>query len=142
MSSYNQTKKIMEELSMKVSTSSVQSKKLFVVMLEGTDKEFEELKSLGAVEIENKDILLNFASFFPNITSEDYLNENIKTINRFIQTGGSTNNQYIVADSVITESDVVKLPEETEEIVLKERGIVTPLARDLAKKRGIKIIKS
>jgi len=48
---------------------------------------------------------------------------------------------YVSTGSVVTESDVVKLCDETREIVLKERAMITTLAKDLAKKRGIKVVR-
>jgi len=142
MNSYNQTRKIMEELGMKVNTgSSTQNRKVFVVLLEGTDSEFDELKRLGAIEIENTDMLLKFPGLLTDIKRESDLGKNIKPEGNSIYTNSVCKGQYISSSSVITERDVDKLPEETKEIVLKERGIITPLARDLAKKRGIKVVK-
>lgn len=142
MNSYNQTRKIMEELGMKVNTaSSTQNRKVFVVVLEGTDSEFDELKRLGAVEVENTDILSKLPGLLTDIKRESDLGKNIKLESNFIYTNSVYKSQYISSSSVVTERDVDKLPEETKEIVLKERGIITPLARDLAKKRGIKVVK-
>ncbi|QUH19756.1 hypothetical protein [Alkaliphilus sp. B6464] len=142
MNSYNQTRKIMEELGMKVNTvSSTQNRKVFVVVLEGTDSEFDELKRLGAVEVENMDILSKLPSLLTDIKRESDLGKNIKLESNSIYTNSVCKSQYISSSSVITERDVDKLPEETKEIVLRERGIITPLARDLAKKRGIKVVK-
>lgn len=142
MSSYNQTRKIMEELGMKVNTaSSTQNRKVFVVVLEGTDSEFDELKRLGAVEIENTDISSKLPSLLTDIKRESDLGKNIKLESNSIYTNSVCKSQYISSSSVITERDVDKLPGETKEIVLNKRGIITPLARDLAKKRGIKVVK-
>ncbi len=140
MDSYNQTKKIMEELDMKInSVSSTESKKVFIVILEGTETEFEELRRLGAIEIENKNALLKLNNRVSSIKNRDCFPQKINLESKLISDYKENNKKYVDAGSVLTESDVAKLPNEVNEIILKERGMITPLARDLAKKRGIKI---
>lgn len=141
MSSYNQTRKIMEELKLKMKpVSSTPNKKVFVVVLEGTESEFEEIRRLGGIEIEDTNILSKLPSISTNIESTSCLDN--RKINHTDGSNNCTNNSIFVSTgSVITESDVAKLSGETKEIVLKDRGIITPLARDLAKKLGIKVVR-
>jgi len=141
MNSYNQTIKVMEELKFKVkSPSSTPNKKVFVVVLEGTESEFNELKRLGAVEIESMDVLSNLPNISASMKSASCLN-NIKLDSNSIATTPLDKSLYVSTGSVVTESDVVKLCDETREIVLKERAMITTLAKDLAKKRGIKVVR-
>lgn len=141
MSSYNQTKNIMEELKLKIkSASTVSNKKVFVVVLEGTESEFDEIRKLGGVEIENLDIFSNIPSTLENIRSTSCLDNSMS--NTRYEASKHINNSLIVnTGSIVTEGDIVNLSEETKEIVLKDRGMITPLAIDLAKKRGIKVVK-
>jgi hypothetical protein len=141
MNSYNQTRKIMEELKLKVSSaSSNPNKKVFVVVLEGTESEFDEIRKLGGVEIENIDTLSKLPSISASMKRTSCL-DNKKLGGNSVATNLLDKSLYVSTGSVITEGDVAKLCEGTNEIVLKERGMITPLARDLAKKRGIKVVR-
>lgn len=142
MNSYNQTKKIMDDLALKVSSrNATQKKKLFLVVLEGTDLEFEELKRLGAIEIGNLDILSSDPNILPRISPIHSLRKDMNKENNLPFNEKAGPSKYISVESVITEKDVLKLSEEVKELVLKGKGIITPLARDLAKKRGIKVVR-
>lgn len=139
MNSYNQTRKIMEELELKVnSASSAPNKRVFVVVLEGTESEFDQLRELGAVEIENMDILSKLPSISESMKNTSRL-DTTNLNNTFIPNSSTDKSIFVSTGTVVTEGDVAKLSDETREIVLKERGMITHLARDLAKKRGIKI---
>lgn len=140
MNSYNQTRKIMEELEFKVnSASSTPNKKVFVVVLEGTESEFDEIRRLGGIEIKDINILSKLPNISSSVKSKDY--SSIKLNSKSTVYNSKDNTLYVSTGSVITEGDIARLCEGTQEIVLKERGIITPLAKDLAKKRGIKVVR-
>lgn len=139
MSSYNKARGIMEELGLKAKQST--SKKAFVVVLEGTESEFEEIRRLGGVELDDVSVLSRLPKVLTNLVRSSY-SSGIKSSNEGGYDHPIQKNVSISMESVVTERDVAQMSEEVQEIVLKGRGIITPLARDLAQKRGIRIHKA
>lgn len=142
MNAYDQTKKIIDELGLKaISSPPTQSKKVFLVVLEGTEAEFDELKSMGAVEIKDTSLLDKLYGSIPSQINSRNICNTFTTEENILCNKENRDSQYICEGPVVTEKDVLKLPKMIKEIVLQERGIITPLARDLAKQRGIIIRK-
>jgi len=139
MSSYNKARGIMEELGLRAKKST--SKKVFVVVLEGTEAEFDEIRRLGGVELDDMSVLSRLPKVLTNLVRSTYASD-VKSRDNDEYDKLIQKNVSISTESVVTERDVAQMPEEVQEIVLKGRGIITPLARDLAQKRGIRINKA
>ena len=139
MSSYNKARGIMEELGLRAKQST--SKKVFVVVLEGTEAEFDEIRRLGGVELDDMSVLSRLPKVLTNLVRSTYSSD-VKSSDNEGYGNPIQKNVSISMESVVTERDVAQMPEEVQEILLKGRGIITPLARDLAQKRGIKISKA
>lgn len=86
-----------------------------------------KLIKMGAIEIDKKDFIVKILDKF-----RSYKSVAIQTKEDVIDAE---------FDGVITEKDVISIAKEQKEIIVSARTIITPLAKDTAKKLGLKIRK-
>lgn len=93
------------------------------------------LKAMGVKELDKEDFMKRI---FEELSQQD--NASVDSTQETPK-GHSTKGED-PKKSIITEADILKLPYEIKEIKLGSNSIITPLAYDTAKRRGIKIIRA
>ncbi|MEY8417628.1 flavoprotein [Tissierella praeacuta] len=91
------------------------------VILEQVNKHINTLKNMGAVEIDNKTLLENITKGMGNLQIN---------INKELQHKDNK--------TVITEKDIISMSSNNK-LILPKRTIITPLAKDKAREKNIKI---
>jgi len=102
------------------------------VMKRFVEENIQRLISMGVKEIKPEDYMQEIISTL-TLKEEDMLSPREASIDNSIAQSKK---------SIITEGDILRTPTEIKEIKVSSNSIITPLAYDTAKRRGIKIIKA
>ncbi|WP_406243781.1 flavoprotein [Tissierella carlieri] len=95
-----------------------------------TDRYIDTIKKMGAIEIDDKNILENIIKDYRDLQIESQTN-----LNKVPQT---KEEEIPQAKTVITEKDIISMSSNNK-LILPKGTIITPLAKDKAREKNIKI---